>query len=46
MAKPVTTITQTKTSRAVRVSVLFVVMTAAVAALIGVAAIIGRLGQS
>lgn len=46
MAKPVTTTTTTTTSKAVRVSVLFVVLTATVAALLGIAAIVGRMIKS
>lgn len=46
MEKQTLTTTETKTSRAVHVSVLFVVITATVAALIGAAAIIGRMLQS
>lgn len=43
MKRPVAIATQTTTSRAVRVSVAFVIMTAAVTSLIGVVAIISRL---
>lgn len=46
MKRPVIVATTTKTSRAVRLSVFFVVATATLAALIGVAAVTSRLFNS
>lgn len=46
MKRPVATTTVTKTSRAVRVSIGFVIITASAVALFGVAAIVNRMLSS